>query len=138
MRLTINPKIIGVVIIFFSALAIITVVSSHLLTVAFNYESVVNGILGSIGGILLFLQKKPGLLLSRIWAALQIPVYISGSSNGINIAFYFIQLIFIPITKTTSINRLVDPTQSYTTVGVNLVGIIFLVLLMLIKPSKSK
>lgn len=83
---------------------------------------IIVSLLGLIGGIFLIKKKKGGFVLSLLWSVLQIPV-IQGGNIFINFQQFF-ELHF-----TFSLNNIV--------IGINFVGVILLVLLLMHK-SKLK
>lgn len=99
-------------------------------------EVLFNSILGIIGGILLLKNAKYGLMISLIWAILQIPYYVKGDINGYSFVFNFFQTLhfdygyrfFIPIGK-------IQPFEAY---GINLVAVLYLLILLFTKTSTSK
>lgn len=98
-------------------------------------EMILNGVLGVIGGLMLWKRDTKGLILTRIWALLQIPIYIKQNGNGIIFAWTFFQTLTVNMTGSDAgyyLPRsvlLTHPNITQTTWGINLIGLaIFLIL----------
>lgn len=82
---------------------------------------VIVGMLGVAAAVLMRLQPRNGWLLAMAWAVVQIPFY-AWSPDGAATA----QAVQIPLTMTNS-SRVNGQLVSYTSFGVNVAGVIFLV-----------
>lgn len=94
-----------------------------------NLLLLLNSVLGIVASIFLFLDKKPGFVLSVIWSALQIPL-IQVFSYSVPV-FIFDLFQFLKIHFYFSFTTM---TGGYL-FGINFVGIILLVLLFYLKKK---
>lgn len=86
------------------------------------------GLLGLAAAVLLRLRPQQGWLLAMAWAIVQIPVYAWSPEGSLNL-----QAINVPLAMTNS-TRVNGVVTAYSSVGVNLVG---LVLAAALKAFKS-
>lgn len=105
-------------------------------------EAVICSLLGILGGYLLFKRNKKGIIISRIWAVLQIPLLLFVSPNFF-VVFIFPQFLTLTLhgsSYDTNFNMITKQLQleSLTFAGINIVGIILLLLFWKIRfPSKK-
>lgn len=92
-----------------------------------TFEVVINGIIGIVAGMYLLRKNKTGLLLSKLWSALQIPIIIYGVNGVIAFGINFQQVIKLNITFSS--------IQDFV-LGINFFGLIMLVLVSRIKIDK--
>lgn len=132
-----NPTFLGITTIILSVIGIASSATQSSNTSIVDIEHFLAGIFGLIPGILLLLKSNKGLLLAKIWSVIQIPYFVSQSEAGVNFAIAF-HNITLYISTTNQKYTILNPTklsQEYTTYGINLVGVILLILFLRAKLS---
>lgn len=87
------------------------------------------GLLGVVAAVTLRMQPGNGWLLAMAWALIQIPVYAWSPEGSPNL-----QMLSLPLTMTNS-TRVNGVMTAYSSVGVNLAGIGFALLLRALKST---
>lgn len=136
MRFLTNYKFLAILEIILAALALFSQLSGDHQDMS-TIEMGLNGILGIIGGILILKKNNNGIQLSRIWSFLQIPYFVMGTEEGVKYAFVFFQTANFKLATTESMSSMISLSQSYKSFGINLMGILLLLLFFKIKLSKK-
>lgn len=146
MKFLFDPTFLGIVTIILSVIGIIDGVRGNTIV---SSEHLLIGTFGLIPGILLLLKNKKALLIGKIWAIIQIPYYVVMSSPNakevmsnanINFAIAFHNItLYLSTTKQNF--TIINPTQlgqEDIIYGINLIGVILLILFIKAKlPAKK-
>ena len=137
MKFSVNPTFLGVLTIVLSLIGIAAGIEGGNIVA---YERLLGGILGLTSGVLILLKNNTGLLLGKVWAAIQIPYYVVMSNTNVNFAIAFHNItLYLSTTKQKLVA--VSSTQlgqESTVYGINAVGIILLILFILAKKLPAK
>ncbi len=98
-----------------------------------NMLILINAILGIIGAVLVFCDRKEGFFVSLAWAILQIPIaQVVDLSSGFSFLFNMQQVF------TLYFSFYVTSGGMKYLLGINLIGLIFTLLLLTIRRSQNK
>lgn len=101
-------------------------------------EIALNAALGCIAGAMLLGGNKKGVVLSKIWALLQIPYIVITGKTGVVFAIVFVQSLHFKITFTNYLNPLIDANFGSYQLGINITGISLLILITIIASKQKK
>ncbi|MBI5066581.1 hypothetical protein HZA97_10215 [Candidatus Woesearchaeota archaeon] len=97
-----------------------------------NWVILINSIIGIVGAILVFCDRKEGFAVSLLWSVLQIPILQLVFSSGTSLLFNMQQVL------TLYFSFYVTSGGIKYLIGINLIGLILTLILLTIRKRQKK